>query len=620
MVSDRATMIFTILLIIIVFFFVWSLKKRQQMHLMHKLYLFLMSFFAIWILALIGMRFTPEEHTTILFILDCITQSGNFCAVSYLCIAIVFTMGYESLPRWCLLLYIMPVISILVCFTNPLHHLQYVRFSTIRSEIIFGPFMIISGLYIYACLIVSMVMMLNFARKNASGLYRKQCALFVLGGICPLVTSILATLSIVDLPITATALSFIPIVVFNGIAIYQLHLLDIMPVATQRVLDWISDCYLILSEKGLVISYNQPFAKVFGSQFGIVENRYLKDCINEDDVTRKTAIYNMITAVEACRSSHSTISYEQAATTTKDGIVQKNYYITDTSPLDISGKSVGFIIIFKDITQLKRSMQQLQENETRMLEQERFAFLGQMMGGLAHNLKTPIMSISGCISAADSLIDECLESLDDPVVNADDYREIYGEIRGWFQKIQESSAYMSDIITTIKGQVTSASTFEESTFTLDDLVKRTTLLMRHELLSGGCSLVTECNTSQNIALRGDVNNLIQVLGNLISNAIYAQKRVGGGIITLGMSEEHGSLKLYVKDTGPGIPSNIRERLFKEMVTSKGTQGTGLGLYISNAVVRSKFGGSMWAEENPGGGTIIGMTIPLDETKQLQSAT
>ena len=111
-----------------------------------------------------------------------------------------------------------------------------------------------------------------------------------------------------------------------------------------------------------------------------------------------------------------------------------------------------------------------------------------------------------------------------------------------------------------------------------------------------------------------------MLGNLISNAIYAQKRVGGGIITLGMSEEHGSLKRYVKDTGPGIPSNIRERLFKEMVTSKGTQGTGLGLYISNAVVRSKFGGSMWAEENPGGGTIIGMTIPLDETKQLQSAT
>jgi len=613
-------MIFLILLAVIVFFFIWSLKKRQQMHLLHKLYLFLMAFFAIWILALIGMRFTPEGNTEVLFILDCITQSGTFCAVSYLCIAIAFTLGYGSLPHWCLLLFVMPCITTLVCFTDPLHHLQYVRFSTIRSEIIFGPFVVISGLYVYACLIASMVMMLNFARKNSSGLYRKQCTLFTLGGIFPLVTSIVATFSKANLPITATALSFVPTVIFNGIAIYQLHLLDIMPVATQRVLDWISDCYLILSEKGLVISYNQPFAQVFGAQFGIVENRYLKDCIKEDDVARKTAIYNMITAVEACRDSHATISYEQSATTMKDGIAQKNYYITDTSPLDISGKSVGFIIIFKDITQLKKSMQQLQENEKRMLEQERFAFLGQMIGGLAHNLKTPIMSIAGCIAAADSLIDECLESLDDPVVNADDYREIYGEIRSWFQKIQESSAYMSDIITTIKGQVTSAGTFEESAFTLDELVKRTTLLMRHELLSGGCSLITECDTSQNITLRGDINNLIQVLGNLISNAIYAQKQAGGGIITLGMSEEHGLLKLYVKDTGPGIPTNIRERLFKEMVTSKGTQGSGLGLYISNAVVRGKFGGSMWAKENPGGGTIIGMTIPFDGAKQLQSAT
>jgi two-component system sensor histidine kinase HupT/HoxJ len=48
-----------------------------------------------------------------------------------------------------------------------------------------------------------------------------------------------------------------------------------------------------------------------------------------------------------------------------------------------------------------------------------------------------------------------------------------------------------------------------------------------------------------------------------------------------------------------------------MTTSKGTQGTGLGLYISNAVVRGKFGGSMWLEDNPGGGSIFGMSIPLE---------
>ena len=613
MISDRSTMIFLVLLVAIGAFFAWSLRKRQRLHLLHKMYLSLMGTYAIWISALIGMRFATEDQTTLLFVLDCFTQAGYFCAALYLCIAIVFAFGYEKLPKWSGLLFVMPTIGVLVCITNPLHHLQYVKFSVIKSEVVFGPFLTISGVYCYMCLIASIALMINFAQRNPSGLYRKQCAMISLGGVCPLVVSMVATLTDMNLPITATALSFIPNILFNGIAIYELHLLDIMPVATQEVLDRISDGYLILSDKGLVISYNEPFANIFASQYGIAENRYLRDCVKEEDVSKKTAIYNMITAVDACGDSQSIITYEQAAVQCQGGAVRKNYYVTDVTPLIINGKSAGYIIIFKDITQLKRSIHQLQDSEKHMLEQERFAFLGQMIGGLAHNLKTPIMSISGCISAADGLLDECLDSLKDPVVTKDDYREIYGEIRDWFQKIQEATAYMSDIITAIKGQATNVSANEDSEFTLDELVKRTTLLMRHELVSSGCTLVVEhCDEHESISLRGDINNLIQVMGNLVSNAIYAQKQVGGGAITVGMSHEHGQLKLYVKDRGTGIPENVRNRLFKEMVTSKGTQGSGLGLYISNAVVRGKFGGTMWAQENPGGGTIIGMTIPIHE--------
>ena len=65
------------------------------------------------------------------------------------------------------------------------------------------------------------------------------------------------------------------------------------------------------------------------------------------------------------------------------------------------------------------------------------------VSGLAHNLKTPIMSISGCISAADTLVDECEASLSNPQVVEEDYREIYQELRDWFQKVKTASAYMS---------------------------------------------------------------------------------------------------------------------------------------------------------------------------------
>lgn len=611
MVSNTAAGLFILVLVAIALFTIWSIYNRKRMTLLHKLYLFLMLDYSIWNITMLGMWLTPPERVDILQLLDSFTYLGIAVPSIYLMISIVFAFNYERFQTWMLLFLIIPILSCFVCLTNNFHHLQYRVFSIVRSEIVFGPYIIVTGLHSYMCFLASFYLLIRFAQRNPSRLYAMQCSMLVLGGLCPLIVSIVATFSSLNVPITMTPLSFLPVLLFNGIAIYRFRLLDLTPVATQHILDWISDCYLILSEKGLVISYNKPFAAVFASRYGITENRYLKDCVREEDVSKKTAIYNMITAVDACRDAQTTISYEQASIINRNGVVQKSYYVTDVSQLIINQKLAGFVIILKDITQLKKSMHQLQDSQSRMMEQERFAFLGQMIGGLAHNLKTPIMSISGCVSAADNLVDECLSSLEDPNVNADDYREIYGEMRDWFQKIQESTSYMSDIITAIKGQATSVSVFDESLFSLDELIKRTTLLMRHELVSSGCTLVAEYKNLQNATLHGDINNLVQVLVNLVSNAIFSQKQVGGGCITVGADQVGNQIKIYVKDTGAGIPASVRHRLFKEMATSKGAQGSGLGLYISNAVVHGKFKGTMWCEDNPAGGAIFGMTIPLD---------
>ncbi|MBQ5928742.1 MAG: PAS domain S-box protein [Oscillibacter sp.] len=610
MISAFSAAVFVLSLIVVVMFSVWSLYSRKHRYLLHRLYLFLMWDYSLWAVIMLLMFITPPERVDILQFLDSLSYLGTAISPFYLLICYTFTKSADKPPKWFFLPFIVPVLAFLICLTNDWHHLQYQVFSVIRSEIVFGPYVFISGANGYICVVASMILLVTFARRNPSRLYIGQCSMLAIGGLCPFLVSILSTFSGLNFSIAATPLSFSFLVLFNGIAIYRLNLLDITPVATQHVLDWISDCYLILSPSGLIISYNKPFAAVFASRYGIMENRYLKDCVKEEDISKKTAIYNIMTAVDACREAQATISYEQSVVLNHDGAVQKSYYVTDVSQLIINDKPAGFVVIFKDITQLKKSMQQLQDSQSRMMEQERFAFLGQMIGGLAHNLKTPIMGISGCISAADTLIDECLDSLDDPNVNQDDYREIYGEMRDWFQKIMESTAYMSDIITAIKGQATTVSASNTSLFTVDELIKRTTLLMRHELLSSGCTLTTEYKNPANVTLHGDINNLVQVLGNLVTNAIYAQKQVGGGCITIGVEQEDGSIKIYVRDTGPGIPPSVRHRLFREMATSKGAQGTGLGLYISNAVVHGKFNGTMWCEDNPGGGAIFGMTIPL----------
>lgn len=615
MVSNLALVIFACALVIITAFSIWSMRGERRKNLLHRLYLLVSVSLASWIIVVMCIRLADQDNEKVMFVLDCLMQPGGaLCSPLYLCIAVTFVEGYERMRTWMKALFIMPVITVLVTWTNPLHHLQYVKFSVVRSEIEFGSYILVSGLCNYICLIAAIIYMIRFAMKNKTMLYWKQCILFTLSGLCPLIVSVYATFSGNDVPISATPMSFIVTVVLNGIAIYSLHMLDITPVATKHILDAISDGYLILSEKDLVLNYNKTFANLFAQEYGIVENRHLSDCVRKEDIRQKTAVYNILTAIESSREGGTQISYEQAVTVSLNEKIQKKYFVVDVSPLEINGRISGFAVLFKDITQLRESMKKLQDSQERMMEQERMAFLGSMIGGLAHNLKTPIMSISGCISAAEDLVSECEESLSDPQVIEEDYREIYTEMRDWFQKIKDSTAYMSDIITAIKGQAANINTDDNSTFTIDEVLKRSMLLLRHELLNSSCQLKVDYDQNKVISLQGDINNLIQVVDNLLSNAIYAQKQVGGGEIEIQIYTDREHLHIAVKDRGQGISPNVREKLFKTMVTSKGTMGTGLGLYISNIVIKGKFSGHLWVRDREGGGSIFGIAIPLERVQ------
>ncbi len=613
MISNLFAVFAVIALVFIGVFIIWSLKT-QHLKLLHKLYMALAICYAVWVLALLIMKFVDQDNTYVLFCLDAVTNStGPLMPALYLCIALAFLGDWQKLPAKAWGLFVIPILTAVVVWTNPLHHLQYRVFSIIKSEIVFGPYSLVSGAYCYICLLIAMFLMIRYALQNRIRMYVMQCTVFALGGVCPLAVSVASTFTS-KLPITATPMSFMTTVILNGIAIYCLHIFDIKPMATQLVLDSISDAYLILSDGGRIVSFNKPFFQIFSKRYKFREGAYLHDFILEDDTgpginNSNTVIYDLISAADSCRSSLSTIFYEQSIIVKEKESAVKKYFITEVSPVILKKSFAGCIIIFKDVTQLKNSMQELQESQARMMEQERLAFLGQMIGGLAHNLKTPIMSISGCASSIEALVEEGRESLGDEEVTEQDYKEIFGEMNEWLKKIHESSSYMSEVITAIKGQATTVVSAADAEFTVDELVKRVTLLMRHELFTSGNTLTIEYGGERGTLIQGDINGLIQVLDNFISNATYAQ--YGNGKIVLGVTREQENLKIYVKDNGPGVSSQVKSRLFKEMVTSKGMKGTGLGLYISQAIVHGNFGGNLWYEDNPEGGAIFGMSIPLE---------
>jgi len=611
MISD---VVFTVIVVASIATLVFDIISIRQGNgqLIHKLYFGVSIALVLWMTALASLKFIATDDFMAQRIVDAIMYTGGLVApVFSLLIALTFVRGLTRMPRQYWLFFLIPVLSVIANITNPLHHLFYRTFSLNQSVVEFGPFFYISGVYEYFCLGLSVILMVAFAAKTRNKLFVKQALMFSLGSAVPLVVSCMATFKLAPLSVASTPIAFTFTILFHGIAIFYFHMLDLKPIAQQRVLEWISDGYLVMGEAGQVVVCNEPFRKTFGRAFQIEENTQLKDRLKDEDIENKTGLYNLITAIDSCKATSSAISYEQALLPEEDGGGAKRYFMVEISPLTLEKRIVGAGAFFKDVTRVKENMQKLADSQARMMENERLASLGQMVGGIAHNLKTPIMGISGSVTAVENLVSECEVSLGDPEVTKDDYCEILGEMRDWISKIRESCAYMSDIITAVKGQATNANATDEGEFTLSEMLKRVQLLLRHELIGSNCRIVIKNAIQMQTAVHGDVNNLVQVVNNLVSNAMDAMRPSGGGAITIQISRDTKNLNLRVRDTGTGVSEEVRERLFRQMITSKGTQGTGLGIFISNSVIRAKFGGKMWLEDNPEGGSVFGIAIPLD---------
>ena len=608
-----------IIVILVVITFLISQGKKKQKNLMSRLFFAASWIVACWAAVILLMLNMPSSDRMVLWAMDAVT---NVCAAFmppiFLMIAFTFTRGWKKMPAKMWFFFLLPVISSLIVWTNPLHHLQYRHFSIIRSEIVFGPYIFVTGIYGYLCNLIALVLLIHFVMKNNGALYRKQVCFLTIGVLIPTVVNMLSTLGIGHFTIAATPIAFGAMMCCTIIAVYRLHITDITPIATQHLLNRVSDGYLVVNEKQLIINFNLPMQNILGNKFNIRDNIYLKDCIRDAGSDDNTIIYDFMSYIDTCRRDRTTVSYELTFVSDISSDNRKYYYFVEVIPLMFEKRYAGAIIILKDITQVKRTMEQVQESRNRMMEQERLAFIGQLTGGLAHNLKTPIMSVSGCSVAIEKLIQECQDSLGDPEVLLEDYREIYGEMMDWILKIRESCKYMSDIITAVKGQTTSVKDAEGDSFILRKLMQRAILLMQHEAKLNHCVLKVDQPEDVDYMLKGDINCLVQVMNNLISNAIDAQKETGGEIhlIVQAQAEE---LRFFVKDRGSGIPPEILDKLFKEMTTSKGTKGTGLGLYISNSLVRSAFGGYMWAENDPVAGSSVGVAIPMKNVTQIQFA-
>ena len=575
-------------------------KNKNQMSKMFILTLFLLF---IWVFFLIlqitlskQLNIKPIYFEYLVYVGACFVPVGVFyTGLIYLKKEITFKPKY-------LLTLIIPIISLVALWTNDYHHLFYVYYSVNLTAAKYGPFSDIHTYYSYLMLGIGLFHILKTTIKS-SGILSKQSLLILFGIAIPIVINILGTFNVMPMTIYFTPITFTFAIIMCAISIFKFQFLGVAPLALQMVVNQISDSYVVLGVYNNIIDFNDTFIKTFKLTKSKIKNKNFIDLLIQIQ-TPNSYINKIKDSIKLAKSNNKIFHFEQEF---KE--LGKTFEI-EVTPINSNQNNVGTLFLFKDVTQHKKDVQTIKNNQDLLIERERLASLGQLIGGIAHNLKTPIMSISGASEGIKDLVNEFDASIGNPVVTNDDFHDIAKDMKEWLDKINSYTEYMSDILTAVKGQAVALSEQKDIDFTLSELFKRVDILMKHELKQAVVYLNMRMKIDENTIINGDVNTLVQVINNMISNSIQAYDGKPEQTIDLtAWKNDNNEIVISVKDYGPGLPEKVKHKLFKEMITTKGKNGTGLGLYMSYSTIRAHFNGDITVETEDGKGTTFNIILP-----------
>ena len=264
------------------------------------------------------------------------------------------------------------------------------------------------------------------------------------------------------------------------------------------------------------------------------------------------------------------------------------------SPLfDAGGRVSGVIVSVRDVTVEKKLEQQI-------IQSERLAAMGQMIGGFAHELNNPLTSILG--------LTELLQ--EDPSTEP---------IRKQLGTLQQQGRRVADIVQNLM-YFSRPPAAGRSRINLSEMMQRTLALHAYSLRKN--NITVDFLPEEALPwVNGDPHQLMQVFLNLILNAEQAIREVRDrGTLRVRLGSDGTSVTASLLDDGPGIAPEILPNIFDPFYTTRRPgRGTGLGLSVCRAILR-EHGGNVEAASAPGGGAVFTVTLPIaSATSQVGAA-
>jgi PAS domain S-box len=349
------------------------------------------------------------------------------------------------------------------------------------------------------------------------------------------------------------------------------------------LLDSVADGICGLDRNGKVRFANRAAAHMLGTEAGLLIGRSLHEILRSSE----TAI-NINHGVESALH-RATQDMREAAASGEDTI-----YRTDGSTLRIEyklncivegGVLAGSVLSFRDISQ-RHALDRLKS---------------EFISTVSHELRTPVTAIRGALG----------------LISVDDDAKLDKKTANLIRIARANSERLVKLVNEILDLDRLGSGRDKlslRTVKLADIVSQVVDNLVPVAEAAGVQLI---HNPLQLEVEGDPDRLLQVVTNLVSNAVKFSPR-GSAVSILLSSDQHGVM-LSVIDPGRGIPADKLEMIFdrfQQVDTTDARQkgGSGLGLAICKAIVQ-QHSGRIWAERNPGGGSTFRVFLPYTQVQK-----
>ncbi len=236
----------------------------------------------------------------------------------------------------------------------------------------------------------------------------------------------------------------------------------------------------------------------------------------------------------------------------------------------------GFLGAALDVTEARRAARELEEERARHAESSRLASLGEMAGGIAHEINNPLAIIDGKTRMARHAAENGVT--DKVIVH--------------LASIEHNAGRIARIVHGLRSAARDGARDPFTPERLGGVVDNALSLCRERILSRGVRLDERTEAAAETAIECRPTQIVQVLVNLLSNAFDAASAADGAWIAIEAQKTEAEIVLTVANSGAPIPLAVREKMFRPFFTTKEVgKGTGLGLSISRGLVQDH-GGSL----------------------------